>query len=138
MTFWLKKLHWFRVTYSVQWLHFLRCFRSLVQDFFVPVLKKQEKWGRLSNELRDELIKRVTRFGVTLHEAAESLANGVELNKPDPKHLEKICMSLQSFKDAADQPGLAAEFEKVLVSWVHQVCIVSITANRYPQMEDND
>ena len=102
----------------------------------MPVLKKQEKekWGRLSPELRDELIKRVSRFGLTLTEAADSLTDGAELARPDAKLAEKLHVSLASFKEAADQPAVAAEFERALASWVNQVqCITQRHAARARQ-----
>lgn len=102
---------------------------SLVADFFIPVLKKQEKWGRLSDELRGDLIKRVTRFGATLSEAAESLVNGVELTKPEARVLAHVHMNPQSFKDAADLPATAAECDRVLGGWLTQVRRLVVTDN---------
>jgi hypothetical protein len=94
--------------------------RTLVNDFFGPLLRKQEKWGRLSNNLLAELLKRVGQFGSTLIEAAESLAGGVELTKPDLKLLS-IPMNLTGFKDAADKPEVAKEFTRCLKAWIAKV-----------------
>jgi hypothetical protein len=84
------------------------------------LLRKQEKWGRLSNYLLAELLKRVAQFGSTLIEAAESLAGGVELTKPDIKLLS-IPMNLTGFKDAAEKPEVAKEFTRCLKAWIAKV-----------------
>ena len=98
----------------------LTSLRTLVNDFFAPVLRKQEKWGRLTPSLHTELLKRVGQFGSTLAEAAESLAGGIELAKPDAKYLATP-MTLAGFKEIADKADAAKDFTKCLKSWTTKV-----------------
>lgn len=102
--------------------HALTALKTIVNDFFSPMLRKQEKWGRLTADLQVELLKRVCAFGSTLTEAAESLANGVELTKPDAK-FTSMTMTLAAFKDAADKPEAAKEFSRCLQSWISKVSL---------------
>lgn len=99
----------------------LKALRSLVNDLFGPVLRKQEKWGRLTADLQAELLKRVSTFGATLTEAAESLANSVELTKPDAKYMA-YPMNLSTFKDLADKPDSAKDLQHCLQAWISKVC----------------
>lgn len=99
----------------------LRALRSLVNDMFGPVLRKQEKWGRLTADLQAELLKRVSSFGATLTEAAESLANSVELTKVDAKYMS-YPMNLSTFKDLADKPDSAKDLQQCLHAWISKVC----------------
>lgn len=101
--------------------HALTALKTIVNDFFSPMLRKQEKWGRLTADLQVELLKRISAFGATLTEAAESLANGVELTKPDPK-FTSMPMTLAAFKEAADKPDSAKEFSRCLQGWISKVC----------------
>lgn len=100
--------------------HALTALKTMINDFFSPVLRKQEKWGRLTADLQVELLKRISAFGSTLTEAAESLANGVELTKPDVK-FTAMPMTLAAFKDAAEKPESAKEFSRCLQSWISKV-----------------
>lgn len=103
----------------------LTALRSLVNDMFGPVLRKQEKWGRLTADLQAELLKRVSAFGATLTEAAESLVNSVELTKPDAKYMS-CPMNLSTFKDLADKPESAKDMQHCLHSWIVKVWIVPV------------
>lgn len=100
----------------------LNTLKTLVNDFYAPVLRKQEKWGRLASDLHAELLKRVGQFGSTLAEAAESLAGGVELTKPEAKHTT-IPMTLSGFREAADKPEVAADFTRCLKNWIDKARI---------------
>jgi hypothetical protein len=100
----------------------LRALRSLVNHVFGPVLREQEKWGRLSADLQVELLKRVSTFGATLTEAAESLANSVELTKPDSKYMP-YPVNLSTFKDLADKPESSKDLQHCLQAWITKVCL---------------
>ena len=111
----------------------LNTLKTLVNDLYGPVLRKQEKWGRLAADLHAELLKRVGQFGSTLAEAAESLAGGVELTKPEPKYMN-IPMTLAGFKDAADKPDTAEHFVKCLLSWISKVCVLATLLKANPRV----
>jgi hypothetical protein len=98
----------------------LTALRSLVNDFFGPMLRKQEKWGRLTPDLQAELLKRVSTFGAALAEAAESLANSVELTKPDAKYMSSP-MNLATFKELADKVDASKDFQACLQAWISKV-----------------
>jgi hypothetical protein len=108
------------INYGVIKGNALNTLKSLINDFYAPVLRKQEKWGRLTSDLLAELLKRVGQLGSTLAEAAESLAGGVELTKPEAKYMN-ISMNLTGFKEAADKVEVANEFTMYLKSWIGKV-----------------
>ena len=111
----------------------LNTLKTLVNDFYAPVLRKQEKWGRLASDLHVELLKRVGQFGSTLAEAAESLAGGVELTKPEARHMG-IPMTLSGFRDAGDKAEVAQDFTRCLKSWIDKVSVAQLAAYSLPSL----
>lgn len=109
------------VTTGVMRGNVLNNLRMLINDLYGPMLRKQEKWGRLGSDLQTELLKRVGQFGATLAEAAESLAGGVELAKPEPKYMGTP-LTLTGFKEAADKPEVVQDFATYLRLWISKAC----------------
>lgn len=108
------------VTSGVMRGNVLNNLKMLVNDLYGPMLRKQEKWGRLGTDLQAELLKRVGQFGATLTEAAESLAGGVELTKPDPKYMG-MPLTLTGFREAAERSEVVQDFANYLRLWIGKV-----------------
>lgn len=97
---------------------------TLIKDVFAPTLCKQEKWGKLSDELQSGLLKRVLQFGGALADAAESLNHSVELAKADAKLLG--APGAAATREAAERPEVVAECARVLKSWTATVRIAGV------------
>eukprot|EP00951_Prasinocladus_malaysianus_P001137 scaffold7935_cov43-Prasinocladus_malaysianus.AAC.1 len=76
----------------------LDTFRTVVANVFMPCLRNQESWGKCEDT--KEFLTEADRFCNTLAEAVNSLHSGIELEKPDNDHVNKI--PLQVWSDCAD------------------------------------
>jgi dynein heavy chain len=95
----------------------LDSFRALVTNLYVPILQSQTNWGKNTEENTTEFVQGIAKFGATLTEAVHSLQGGVDLMKPDKKHVDAIDLRPQSFNRAATEPEVAEHIERVLEDW---------------------
>eukprot|EP00959_Pyramimonas_sp_CCMP1952_P087715 1835447-Pyramimonas_sp.AAC.1 len=95
----------------------LDTYRGLLSDIFLPILKKQEAWGKIQEDQTQEFMTGAVKFGNTLAEAVSSLEGGVELKKPDAKFVGAIDLKPAAFNKAASDNKTAGHFEMVLNNW---------------------
>ena len=70
----------------------LDSFRAVINHVFVPCLKAQESWGKCEDT--KEFLQTADRFCNTLTEAVNSLHGGIELDKPDAEHMNKVSLQV--------------------------------------------
>eukprot|EP00854_Cymbomonas_tetramitiformis_P002070 gene2070-2767_t len=99
----------------------LASFRALLSELYLPILEAQKSWGKNSEEHTAEFLAGLTKFSETLTEAASSLEGGLDLRKPDEKHMTSISVKPSGFNTAANDPKIANYFEGILQEWCTQV-----------------
>jgi dynein heavy chain len=99
----------------------LDTYHRLLSDIFVPILQKQDTWGKIQEDQTTEFMTGAIKFGNTLAEAVSSLEGGVELKKPDAKFVTTIDLKPAAFNKAASDNKVAGHFEMVLNNWCEQV-----------------
>lgn len=82
------------------------CFRAIVSDVFVPVLKEQAGWGKNTQQETTEFLHLATKFSSVLNEAVMSIHSGLELPMPDAQVRARTagCARLHLRTQPADAP----------------------------------